>query len=157
MKKLDVEDWAVKAVKSGEHDHGYFFSGNLYRGARKVAEFTESGWGGPMDIRYLDDDAESDFMSLAHILQGDEYSEADAILIMDMVNEYEFKKKVKRDRKKKTYFTVYIDDEDTTYALDTPYSERAVKMILNEKGDIVIANEEFDIYPDGVEKVYRDE
>jgi len=157
MRKLDVEDWTVKAVKAEEHDRGHFFSGNLYRGARKVATFTERGLGGPMEIDYLDDDAESDFMSLAHLLQGDEYVEADAILLGSMVDQYVFVKKVRRDRKKKTYFSVANGDEEFTYAIDAPYCERAVGMILNEKGEISIANEEFDIYPDGVEKVYRDE
>jgi hypothetical protein len=157
VKKIDTEDWSVKAVKTGEHTHGYFFEGNLYRGSRKVATFYEHGNGGPMDINYLDDNAETDFSSLAELLQGEEYSEADAILIAEMVDEYMYIRRIRRDRKKYTYFSIENNGETKEYKIDSPYSERVVAVILENKGEIVIANEEFDIYPDNVERVYRDE
>ena len=159
MRKIDTENWTVKAVKAGKHTHGYFFTGNLYCDARKVASFEEHGTGGPMDIYYLSDDVKSDFQSLANLIYEDDYPEADALLISSMVDQYEFVKKVRRDRKKKTYFSVYDKSDDTnmeSYVVNQPYSEKVVDMILKEDGNIVIANEEFDIYPDGVERVYRE-
>lgn len=157
MKKIETEGWTVKAVKSGEHTEGYFFSGNLYRDARKVATFVEHGYGGPMSIDYFDDDAKTDFLSLANFLQEDSYTESDAILIAEMVDQFEYVKRIRRDRKKKTYFSVKEHDDVTEFVIDAPYSKRVVNMVLENKGDITIANEEFDIYPDGVERVYRDE
>ncbi|RLF44398.1 MAG: hypothetical protein DRN17_04540 [Thermoplasmata archaeon] len=157
MKKIDTEGWAVKAIKEGEHTRGQWFTGNLYREAQKVASFSEEGTGGQMRINYLNEDAESDFKSLATLLLGGEYPEEDALLISRMVDEYIFVRMIKRERKKNTFFIVTEEGEDTAFKVDSPYSERVVKMILSQKGDIVIANEEFDVYPDGVEKVYRDE
>ncbi len=155
MKKLDTEGWQVKAVKAGEHARGYWFTGNLYRDARKVASFSEEGKGAQMEITYTDEDAQSDFISLAQLLQGEEYIEADAILLTDMATEFEYVKHARRDRKKKTYFSRERDGDMVEFELDEPYSEQIVKVILQEEGEITIANEEFDIYPDGVEKVYR--
>ncbi len=157
MKKIETEGWQVKAIKSGEHTRGYWFTGNLYREARKVASFSEGGNGAQMEIAYMDENAQSDFMSLAQLLQGDEYVEADAVLIAEMVEEYTYVKMIRRDRKKKTYFSVEHDGKCGQFTLNAPYSERVVNTILKEKGEVAIANEVFDVYPDGVEKVYRDE
>ena len=157
MKKIETEGWTVKAVKSMEHNKGLFYSGNLYRGARKVATFVEHGCGGPMSIEYCDDDAKSDFLSLSNFVQGDVHTESDVVMIAEMVDQYEHVKRIRRDRKKKTYFSIEEHDDTTEYAINTPYSKQAVAVILQNKGDITIANEEFDIYPDGVERVYRDE
>ncbi len=157
MKKINTEGWTVKAVKVEGHTHGKVFTGNLYRGAIKIGSFEEHGRGGPMDIHYLGESEESDFLSLANLLQGEEHIEADAILIEEMVEQLEYVKRVRRERKKNTYFCAVNDDQETNFKIGAPYSEAVVDTILKEKGEITIANEEFDIYPDGVERVYRDE
>lgn len=161
MKRLETEGWTVKAVKSVEHNKGLSYSGNLYRGTKKVATFVEHGCGGPMSIEYFDDDAKADFLLLSNFVHGDDHTEADAVmvaelLIAEMVDQYEYIKRIRRDRKKKTYFSVEEHGDVTEFVIDAPYSKCVVDMILENKGDITIANEEFNIYPDGVNRVNRD-
>ncbi|RLF07493.1 MAG: hypothetical protein DRJ64_02860 [Thermoprotei archaeon] len=159
MKKLETEGYVVKSAKQGEHTHGRWFTGNLYNGSVKIAEFEEHGWGGPMDIHIKNEDMFENFVSFARTMEDSDYSEIDAILIEDMVNSFFDRKMVMAGRKKKTYFVVKNGDLESVWENNTPYNEGLVNALRKEYGDRLVGfgNEIFDIYPDGVDRIIRDE
>ena len=153
MKKVVCENYSVKKIKQNYHSEGRWFAGTLYFNNKPIAEFEEHGYGGPMDIHYNDSDKGEDFTSFAKITLGEEYHESDAILIEEMVNSEFSRKDIQRDRNKKTHFAL---ENRMEYVIASPYSERLVAHLKEKYPSLkTIGNEEFDIYPDGVERVVQ--
>lgn len=159
MKLYDTDGYQVKKVKSTEHSHGNLLTGSLYFHNKKIADFEDEGWGGPMQIWASEGctDLYSDFVSYAKVREETAYPEADAIVLEKMSSVELMRKKIVRDRKKKTYFDLK-SNADSYIILHAPYSEKIVKMIKDEYGDDLdtIGNEVFDSYPDGEERIIRD-
>ena len=160
MLKIDTKPWSVKAVKHGEHNHGAFFSCNVYRGSRKAGSASDDGWGGPINLYGFSDEDMGELVTFANKFYDSEYTENAGMLISELVNQYVYRAMVQRKRKTATVFTVY-EDGDTdgygaAYMINIPYGPKVIDAIYSSnKGTIVIANEEFGIYPDGATKVER--
>jgi hypothetical protein len=155
MELLQTEGYKVKAVKETQHSEGRLLSGVLYKGSVKIATFEDDGRGAPMQIWYTEADRDGDFLSASKMILDEGYAESDAILIEDMANEFMLRKDVMAARKRATFFTRAGDEECVIYKIDYPYSEKIVNMLLENDNPETFLNEMFDIYPDGVEKVYR--
>jgi len=158
LKYLETEGYTVKGVEKLEHSHGIFFQGNLYSRNIKIAEFIEFGRGAQMDICIINSDMYEDFVSFAKTIEDDNSSETEALLIEEMVNHYFTRKSVMASRKKRTHFFAIDEDGEKEFSIEKPYCEDTVLILKKSFGDnlLGIANEIYDIYPDGVDRVIRD-
>ncbi len=154
MKKFIDENYSVKKIKKLEHSEGLSYTGTLYFNSRAVATFEEEGKGAPMQVWYVNSDAESDFMSFAKTQEDSDYSEIDAIVIDSLVVSEIDRKKVMTGRKKKTFFGT---NGFKHMFIALPYNEELVNNLRSDYGEELdyIGNEVFDYYPDGVEKVIQ--
>ena len=161
MKLIEAGDYAVKAVKMAETRRGISLEGNLYFLNKKIAEFWDDGDGGPTSIQFKDDDQKDDLMSFISHEYPDTLSFEPVQTFVEALSvEFENKKLVRKDRKKRTYFGLKSEpDESGVRYVESPYKDAVVGYLSKTYGDDVsyIANELYDIYPDGVTKTFREQ
>ena len=158
MENFDSEHFSVKSVKESRYSYGRLFIGNLYYNSTKIAVFESAEHGAPLNVRYADEDMEDMFKSYCRTIEDDDgFINTEETIIERMVNTFLVRKKVMAARKKKTYFSAIDEGVECEFEFKYPYSESVVNHIKSEYGEnlVSIANELFDIYPDGIERVIQ--
>jgi len=158
LKKIEAGDYTVKAVKMRENSWGVSLEGNLYYMNKKIATFEDQGNGGPLNVWYEESDYDNQDTLKQYLEVEHDYGDFEPIeqFINDLSVEYEHKKMVRRDRKKLVYFGAKDDPEGQAQRfVRAPYSYKVAKYLYKTYPDNIeyIANELYDIYPDGENKV----
>ncbi len=149
MRNYCVEGYSVKGIKSWSARDGIGFTGNLYRGARKVASFIDRGDGSQMDIDYISDEEKKMFLGAVDLTEYADWTEGDAMVIATMCDSYEVRKKVVSHRNKSTIIKLKDSNYGVLDVVDFPYSEKLAKKLREIHKDNLdyILNEEYSVYP----------
>jgi len=146
----DKPNYTVKNVKSFMGREGYGFECSLYKDGKKIGTVTDTAGGGMTDF-YLDDGEEKilDDFCLTLPKWGSEYGDneydtSSDIFLSNLVEEFEVKKKLKKDCKTKTLVKVMKDGKEQIYIYKCAFSEKiktAIKTRDYPDTDIVFVNE----------------
>lgn len=153
----------LKAVKPFAGNEGTGFSAALYEGNKKVGTVLDDAWGGPLQFRFTDPDAEARLRKAAADLpvvvcddmpdphdktKPFSYQPDMDCLVGGLFNEYMRNKeeqKLKRQCQKKTIFFLDSDGPGYQRVLNKPYSPKLAEDIRKTHGDDLreILNERF--------------
>ena len=158
-------NYEVKAVKSFRGREGYGFNANLYHNGKKVCFVMDSGNGGCYRYEWTNRDVER--VSIKHPDSGYDYkvTPEEKILkdhvealpefecyggmmkhdsdtfISNLIDSYEYKKKLKSRCRTKTLFTLPDCGENECYTIKAKFCEKIKTFIMSKHPEAVILNE----------------
>lgn len=158
-----AHNFSLKAVKTFEGNEGIGFSATLYEGNKKVATVLDDAWGGSLQFRFIDPEAEKRLDDVAKSMPrvvDERYSDPDNPgqplswqpdadhVVCELFSEYlrdKEEQKIKRQCQKKTIYKLHSDGEGVQRVLDKPFSPKLAEAILQRYGSDLkeIVNERY--------------
>ena len=153
--KTKRTDYTVKNVKTFDSHDGGGYNCTLYRENKKIATAHDGGYGGGVELHWLDRDTGKKenglpvlqpsiesirFYDMIKDLEPVQYHEEplsynDNMFVGELVNEYELNKQYKRWCRKQTVFRVKGDPEGEFRTLNASYIDRTVDFIKAKYGE----------------------
>lgn len=112
---MNNSQFTIKNFKSWSSHDGGGYEFTLYVNDKKFALVTNDGWGGPVDVKCIND---GDLQTLIQYVsqfkceyQGEIFDKTLDIFMDELVNEYDFNKKLQRAKKKGITFKLLTDSK----------------------------------------------